>query len=494
MKTAFLVSQLCLLILSDATAAPPLIFQKQAEPSDFTDTPHLIFTNVSGADAPVWITHAGDGSSRVFFVEQGGTVRIIGKDAPFLDLSSTNAAIITINGSPAPGPVLVSAAFPPGYTNKGYFYVSYYDPAPGQTGLKISRFYVTDAPDLADRNTEQVVGRYSGIGCGGGQIVFGDDGTLYLNYGGPVANATLSGFSQDLNSLSGKMRPILNENSQPFPPTPSEPFWPFEQYFAATNCSIIGGAFDASTSARMNGIYFYGDASGTFWGLKPEGTNWVQLNFGAPTFQYVFGWDTTGLSGGSIPTNPLTNIITINTNPGSIIPPITILPPANGSNFWPTASSMKKKVSSRAARTSLTTNEDGVIVLQPATNTAPFTITAFGTDEDGRVYVANFGAPYYVEAPPTFQAVQKFVGGGIYRLDDDQVQINLTTVTNSQRVTLEWQSVRGVKYRVQVSVDGVRWNTFRSVTGTGRRIVIANVPKNRRFHFKVVALPSKKSR
>jgi len=46
---------------------------------------------LSGLAAPIFVTHAGDGSGRLFVVEQGGTIRVRGPGAAaptlFLDIS-----------------------------------------------------------------------------------------------------------------------------------------------------------------------------------------------------------------------------------------------------------------------------------------------------------------------------------------------------------------------------------------------------------------------
>lgn len=76
---------------------------------------------LSGLQSPVAITHAGDGSGRLFIVEQTGTIRIFQNDAligsPFLDIS----ARVLFNGEQG----LLGLAFPPNYAGKRYFYVYY---------------------------------------------------------------------------------------------------------------------------------------------------------------------------------------------------------------------------------------------------------------------------------------------------------------------------------------------------------------------------------
>src|SRR5262249_54017854 len=78
-------------------------------------------TPISGFSQPVHVTHAGDGSGRIFVVELAGRVFIvkngIRQSTPFLDIASHVS-----DG-------MLSIAFPPGYgkKNKKSFYVNYVD-------------------------------------------------------------------------------------------------------------------------------------------------------------------------------------------------------------------------------------------------------------------------------------------------------------------------------------------------------------------------------
>ncbi|HEV2765579.1 MAG TPA: PQQ-dependent sugar dehydrogenase, partial [Pyrinomonadaceae bacterium] len=100
-----------------------------------TTLPTIALTNpVAGLSSPVSITHAGDGSGRLFVVEQGGRIRIVRNGAlvatPFLDISPPR---ILTGGEQG----LLGLAFPPGYASKRYFYVYYTNPA---GNIVISRF------------------------------------------------------------------------------------------------------------------------------------------------------------------------------------------------------------------------------------------------------------------------------------------------------------------------------------------------------------------
>src|SRR5689334_14332882 len=83
----------------------------------------MVTTVVGGLQSPVDVTDAGDGSGRLFVVEQGGRIRIVhdGKlvDRPFLDISDR----ISSGGERG----LLGLAFHPGYPNDPRFFVDYTD-------------------------------------------------------------------------------------------------------------------------------------------------------------------------------------------------------------------------------------------------------------------------------------------------------------------------------------------------------------------------------
>ncbi|MBL8514794.1 MAG: PQQ-dependent sugar dehydrogenase, partial [Betaproteobacteria bacterium] len=76
---------------------------------------------VTGFSLPVEVVNAGDGSHRLFVVEQGGRIRIVQNGAilpsPFLDLSGTS--VISAGGERG----LLGLAFHPNYATNGAFYV-----------------------------------------------------------------------------------------------------------------------------------------------------------------------------------------------------------------------------------------------------------------------------------------------------------------------------------------------------------------------------------
>jgi glucose/arabinose dehydrogenase len=203
------------------------LFSCDAQPAVAQNWPTILLSSpVSGFSEPVHITHAGDGSGRLFIVERAGLIRIIKNgvvlSTPFLDLTSHLAC-------PGDSGGLHGMAFPPQYSSKGYFYVKYVDPFCTTT---VSRFWITSNPDVADVNGEQIVLTVDQLGGNpghaGGPLYFGpQDQYLYISTGdagnggaGDIDNA------QNPGLLLGKVLRIDTETGNPATYTipPSNPY------------------------------------------------------------------------------------------------------------------------------------------------------------------------------------------------------------------------------------------------------------------------------
>jgi len=149
---------------------------------------------------PVDLTHAGDGSNRIFVVEQGGRIHV-GPNDPnskttevFLDLTDVVRRKHNEEG-------LLGLAFHPKYRENGEFFV-FYSVTP--LGTVISRFHVAkDNPNRADRASEEKLLEYRKPygNHNGGCLKFGPDGFLYISIGdGGLANDP-HGNGQNLETL-----------------------------------------------------------------------------------------------------------------------------------------------------------------------------------------------------------------------------------------------------------------------------------------------------
>jgi glucose/arabinose dehydrogenase len=173
-----------------------------------------------GFDHPVSLAHAGDNSGRVFVVEQSGVIRIIQNGttlpAPFLDISGR----VLSGGEQG----LLGLAFPPGYATKHYFYVDYTRRPDGTT--VIARY--TASGNLADPNSEEIILTVAQpfANHNGGQLAFSPvDGYLYIGMGDGGSAGDPANNAQRLDSLLGKLLRIdVESGSVPYAVPPSNPF------------------------------------------------------------------------------------------------------------------------------------------------------------------------------------------------------------------------------------------------------------------------------
>ena len=151
-------------------------------------------------EMPIQITNAGDGSDRLFVVEQRGRIRIISDGRllalPFLDISE-HVSLDRERG-------LLGLVFPPGYAEKRYFYVNYTD---HQGNTVVARYRLTSDPNVADPNSDEIILRIDQPNPyhNGGHMAFGPDGYLYIGIGDGGGEVSEYDRSQDPGILLGKM-------------------------------------------------------------------------------------------------------------------------------------------------------------------------------------------------------------------------------------------------------------------------------------------------
>ena len=173
----------------------------------------------AGFDRPLFVTHAGDGSGRLFVVEQGGAIRIVRAGRvlpqPFLDLS---AALDSSGGERG----LLGLAFAPDYATSGRFYVAHTAPGPRVT---IARYRVSRDADRADPASRATVldmkdpaGNHNG-----GMIAFGPDGFLYHGTGDGGSAGDPWDNARDRRQLLGKILRI-DVAAEPYAIPPGNPF------------------------------------------------------------------------------------------------------------------------------------------------------------------------------------------------------------------------------------------------------------------------------
>ena len=242
---------------------------------------------VSGLSRPIGLTSAGDGSGRLFIIEQPGRILIHDEmglqETPFLDIRDR----VNNKGSEQG---LLGLAFHPDYAENGTFFVSY----TGMNGASvISRFEVSSNPDQADGESESILltipQPYKNHN--GGQILFGPQGYLWIAIGDGGSAGDPQGNAQNLDNLLGKLL-RLDISQAPYAIPEENPFgneiWayglrnPWRFTFDPANNDLyiadVGQAkweeinfLEADTMAGSNFGWNYREGNHEFQGTPPEG-------------------------------------------------------------------------------------------------------------------------------------------------------------------------------------------------------------------------------
>ena len=216
----------------------------QVRPGDLTIE---LETIVSGLASPIFATGAGDGSGRLFIVEQSGRVLILLNGqllvTPFLDIS---AQLPPLNaGFDERG--LLGIAFHPEFEANGRFFVRYSIPRAGQATEPcfgtprgcheevLAEFSCPVGSNVANPNgTILLRVDKPEFNHNAGHIEFGPDGYLYMTLGdGGGANDGLhlptlphgpTGNAQNIDVLLGKMLRLDVDSGPPYAAPPDNPF------------------------------------------------------------------------------------------------------------------------------------------------------------------------------------------------------------------------------------------------------------------------------
>jgi len=184
-----------------------------AAPGTFVTTVQV----TAGLPNAVDVTNAGDGSGRLFIVQQTGQIRIwTGSQllsTPFLDVSAISSSCSGGCGERG----LLGLAFHPSYETNGFFYVYYTRQSDG--AIQIARYHVSANPNVADAASALVlitIPHPSQANHNGGDLIFGPDGYLYAGTGDGGGGGDPFENGQNINALLGKILRI-DVNSDDFP-------------------------------------------------------------------------------------------------------------------------------------------------------------------------------------------------------------------------------------------------------------------------------------
>ena len=246
-------------------------------------------------ERPLFVTAPGDGTDRLFVLEQPGRIRIIQNgvllETPFLEFEAQ-----VDDGGNEQG--LLGLAFAPDYASSGHFFLNYTN---NDGGTTISRWTVsaTDA-DLADAASEFVVLELEqpARNHNGGMVLFGPDGYLYVGTGdGGGANDRYEN-GQNAETLLGKMLrlDVTSDLEQPYT-IPTDNPW-VETDWTRSDGSVVDVRDEIwAVGLRNPWRYSFDQATGDLW-IGDVGQNKVEeIHFtpaasltGQPLPPLNFGW------------------------------------------------------------------------------------------------------------------------------------------------------------------------------------------------------------
>jgi glucose/arabinose dehydrogenase len=215
-------------------------FEPSADLKEASFPPVQIEQVASGLTFPVTVTNAGDGTGRLFIVQQTGQIRILVNGSilpmPFLDISN----LVSFGGEQG----LLGLAFHPDYAVNGFFYVDYTD-TNGNT--VVARYTVSESdPNVADPASAYIIltQQQPFPNHNGGQLAFGPDEYLYIAFGDGGSGGDPFGNGQNLDTWLGKILRV-DINSDDFPGDPNR------NYAVPPNNPFVG-------TAGLDEIWAYG--------------------------------------------------------------------------------------------------------------------------------------------------------------------------------------------------------------------------------------------
>lgn len=154
-------------------------------------------------DQPLEYSTAGDGSNRVFIAEKSGRILVFPND-PQVEEAEVFLDVTSIVDSNASEKGLLGLAFHPNYETNGYFFINYTD----RDGTVIARYQVDPAnPNRALPDSASILLSFPQPydNHNGGRLEFGPDGYLYIAAGDGGSAGDPQNNAQNRGNLLGKL-------------------------------------------------------------------------------------------------------------------------------------------------------------------------------------------------------------------------------------------------------------------------------------------------
>lgn len=379
----------CLLLLPIALPATGGTKDKLTAQQPVVITIQLVPVVNSGLSSPVYVTHAGDGSNRIFIVEQSGVIKVLqpGSSTPSVFLDITNRVL---SGGERG---LLGLAFHPQYPTNHRFFVNYTRQTDG--AIQIAEYHVSGDPNISDTNETPIltIPHPGQSNHNGGMIEFGGDGFLYIGTGDGGSGNDPPNNAQNVNTLLGKVLRIdIDQPSGglPYSSPASNPF------FGATT-----GADEIYAYGLRNPWRFSFDR-GTGQLVLGDVGQGAREEIDIVTLGGNYGWRI--MEG---------NICNPSFNGGMCTPPSGHVPPISEYSHSGGRCSITGGYSYRGVRSSLPAGTyvfadfctGEIFMMQGGLNTSTvlldttMNIPSFGQDENGEIYVVGGSAVQRIANP-----------------------------------------------------------------------------------------------
>ncbi len=279
--------------------------------------------------SPIFLTHAGDGTNRLFVMEQAGAIKVIqpGSMVPTLFLKIPDAKVL-VGGERG----LLGLAFHPEFASNRRLFVNYTKKPAGDTVIAEYKASAV-SPDIAEPTattaTETVLLTFAQpfANHNGGSLAFGPDGFLYIATGDGGAANDPANRAQNVNRLLGKILRIdvdTPNGAVPYSSPPDNPYAGptagFDEIYAIGLRNPWRISFDRLTGQLLAGDVGQGSREeisiitlgGNYGWRVMEGTRCnipgplpcLAPEFTRPAFEYTHGSGRCSVTGGYVYRGP----------------------------------------------------------------------------------------------------------------------------------------------------------------------------------------------